>query len=149
MSAVPFLAVALVLLLVRRHGVIRRLFPIMRLGNGWVFPVLMGGFALFWTVSVVGVGLPRYFTAQSALRNGTAQVVEGRVENFHPMPYTGHDLERFDVSGVHFEYSDYVITSGFNKTSSHGGPVHSDVYVRIHYISRQDGNLILRLEVRE
>jgi|SRR6266850_432233 len=77
-------------------------------------------------------------------------VVEGTVENFHPMPYTGHDEETFDVKGVHFAYSDYGVTQGFNNTSSHGGPVRAGLYVRIHYAyvgSSRDAT-IMRLEIR-
>ena len=80
-----------------------------------------------------------------------ASVVEGPVENFVPMPYQGHSLESFDVAGVHFAYSDYVLTSGFNNTSSHGGPIRQGLYVRIHYVRlgrSEDANSIVRLEIR-
>lgn len=36
------------------------------------------------------------------------------------MPYTGHDEETFDVKGVKFWCSDYIVTAGFNNTASHG-----------------------------
>ncbi len=59
------------------------------------------------------------------------------------MLWAGHDTERFDVNGINFSYSDYMVTGGFNVTSSHGGPVREGLAVRICY---KDGE-ILRLEV--
>lgn len=72
------------------------------------------------------------------------QVVEGRVEYFTPMPYEGKALESFSVRGVKFEYSDFVLTSGFNNTASHGGPIQEGLQVRIHYVD----NIILKLEIQ-
>ena len=65
------------------------------------------------------------------------------------MPYEGHATEHFVVNGVRFEYSDFEVTSGFNNTSSHGGPVRQGLYVRIHYIERNSKNVILKLEIKE
>lgn len=60
-------------------------------------------------------------------------------------PRIGHAMERFCVSGRCFEYSDSVITSGFNNTSSHGARFArvSRFPVRITYL----GNTLLKLEV--
>lgn len=52
-------------------------------------------------------------------------------------------MESFNVNGVKFEYSDYVITPGFNNAASKGGPIKEGLPVRISYI---DGT-ILKLEV--
>jgi len=52
-------------------------------------------------------------------------------------------MERFCVSGVCFAYSDFVITSGFNNTSSHGGPIREGLPVRVTYV----GDMIVKLEV--
>jgi hypothetical protein len=54
-------------------------------------------------------------------------------------------MESFCVSGVCFRYSDYVVTAGFNQTSSHGGPIRDGLPVRVTYI----GNTIVKLEVVE
>jgi hypothetical protein len=75
--------------------------------------------------------------------------VEGIVDSFHPMPYGGHDTERFTVDGVHFSYSDYIIDAGFNRTSSHGGPIRAGLRVRIHYSGDSSRARILKLEVAE
>ena len=113
-----------------------------------VFPALFLGFAVMWTtvasVSVIG----GHVSATRALRDGTAQVVEGTVEDFHPMPASGHDTERFTVKGVRFEYSDFIVTAGFNNTSSHGGPMRPGLPVRIHYVGDKRP-VILKLEVAE
>ena len=78
-------------------------------------------------------------------------VVEGVVENFHPMPQGGHDTDRFDVSGVHFEYGSAGMSQGFNQDVTVGGPIRAGLYVRIHYVSvgaRHD-NVIVRREIRQ
>ena len=81
--------------------------------------------------------------ASAKVRKNECSIVEGRVADFHPMPPAGHDTERFEVNGVPFSYSDYIITSGFNQSASHGGPIREGLPVRICYA---DGE-ILRLEV--
>lgn len=80
---------------------------------------------------------------QLAAQQGNCQLLEGRVENFHPMPAEDHDLEHFEVRGVEFSYSDFVVTAGFNNTASHGGPIREGLPVRICH---RDGE-ILRLEI--
>jgi hypothetical protein len=110
-----------------------------RRGLGWFFLV----FALLWTgLSGWTVGSDSYHAAK-ALRSGDYRVVEGRVEHFKPMPKEGHAEETFEVNGVSFAYSDYIVTGGFNNTASHGGPIREGLPVRIAY---KDGE-ILRLEV--
>ena len=61
------------------------------------------------------------------------------------MPFEGHSTESFTVAGHKFEFSDYQMTSGFNNTNSHGGPIKSGIYVRINAL----GNRIARLEVAQ
>ena len=112
------------------------------------FAALFLGFSILWTAfSGVSV-LAQHFAAQRALREGRAAVVEGVVEHFHPMPYTGHDTERFTVRGVRFAYSDYLVVSGFNRTSSHGGPIREGLPVRIHWCGSPAHATILKLEIK-
>lgn len=99
-------------------------------------------FAVLWTAAVGGTVLNDNMKAQRSLKSGDCKIVEGRVEHFHPMPWTGHDMESIDVNGVQFSYSDYVGTAGFNNTESHGGPIREGMTVRICY---REGE-ILRLE---
>jgi hypothetical protein len=71
------------------------------------------------------------------------EIVEGQVRHFHPMSWEGHDEESFDVNGVKFWYSDYIITGAFNNAASHGGPIREGLPVRICH----KGPEILRLDV--
>lgn len=100
-------------------------------------------FGCFWTISVAAVVTTDTWGAISALDSGQFEVVEGRVENFKPMPWQGHSDETFDVNGVRFAYSDYQVSAGFNRYSSHGGPIKEGLPVRIAYKNGE----ILRLEV--
>lgn len=79
--------------------------------------------------------------------SGRFRVVEGLVENFHPMPAAGHDTERFTVAGEGIAYSDYEITGGFNNTASHGGPLRAGLPVRITFVQDSSRNVIFKLEV--
>lgn len=106
----------------------------------WVFFL----FAVVWTAVAFAGTLSQYLSLKHAYDDGRASVVEGEVHNFRPMPYSGHADESFEVNGVHFRYSDYNVTAGFNNTASHGGPVRDGLPVRITYL----GNAILRLEIR-
>lgn len=107
------------------------------------FSFFFFGFAVLWTL---GTGLS-IGTKQSSLiedyENGNYEVVEGLIENFDPMPSSGHKMESFTVKGIRFEYSDFVVTPGFNNATSRGGPIREGLPVRISYI----GNTILKLEV--
>src|SRR5205814_8525495 len=69
--------------------------------------ICLGG-SILWTAMVRTDTLGPYLRARRALRDGTASVVKGPVQNFHPMPYSGHDTERFTVGNVHFAYTDYA-----------------------------------------
>lgn len=108
-----------------------------------VFSWIFFSFALLWTTIAFLGTLAEYQGVASDLREGRFSVVEGPVTDFVPMPYGGHALESFKVNGRQFSYSDYVVTSAFHNTASHGGPIREGLYVRISY----SGNLILRLEV--
>jgi hypothetical protein len=100
-------------------------------------------FAVLWTVgAALTIGISNY-NAAKALRTGDYKVVEGRVENFRPVPWYGKGDESFDVNNVPFAYSDYILTAGFNTYASHGGRIRAGLPVRIAY---KDGE-ILRLEI--
>jgi hypothetical protein len=103
------------------------------------------GFALIWTVIAFAGTYRDYHAIRKTLDRNQVNIVEGKVTNFRPMPHSGHAMESFCVEGTCFEYSDYVVTSGFNNTASHGGPIREDLQVRISYI----GNTIVRLEVQK
>jgi hypothetical protein len=114
-----------------------------REGAARILPFAFLGFALLWTTVATVAMLSASLGLASALRQGRCNVVEGLVTQFDPMPYQGHKLESFVVAGQRFEYSDYVLSSGFHQTASHGGPIRSGLRVRIHHV----GNDIARLEI--
>lgn len=81
-----------------------------------------------------------------AYKQGEYQIVEGYVENFVPMPYTGHSHESFEVNGVSFSYSDYSVQSGHHNAKSHGGVITGDgQHLKIGYIHYNEtyGNIIV------
>jgi len=101
------------------------------------------GFSVIWTVFSFGGTFISQSSARDTYESGNYKMVEGVVENFDPMPASGHKMESFTVKGVKFEYSDFVVTPGFNNAASQGGPIRGGFPVRISYT----GNTILKLEV--
>ena len=109
-------------------------------------------FTIFWIVGVfllgwLGAGnvIHQHLQCKEWLESKNYNIVEGVVENFHPMPKSGHDTERFTVKNVKFEFSDFDLSKGgFNNTSSHGGPIREGLPVRIAY---KNGR-ILKLEIK-
>lgn len=100
------------------------------------FAVLIPAFAFYGAVK-------NYRDGRAERVSGGYETIEGVVEKFVPQPWAGHDLERFDVAGVHFFYSDYKLSSGFHQSHSHGGPIAPGVHARIGHL----GNTILSLEI--
>lgn len=81
-----------------------------------------------------------------AYQDGDYQIVEGYVENFHPMPASGHDTEHFEIDGVYFEYSDFTVQQGYHNARSRGGVITGDgQHLRIGYITMDSatGNQML------
>jgi hypothetical protein len=139
-SGLIFVAFAAGVLLLRSWGMLK---PSNRFDA--VFPYLFGGFAVYWTLFAFGSTYGEYRSLRGAMASGQAQVVEGVVEDFVPMPPEGHALESFTVGGHHFAYSDYFETGAFNQTASHGGPIRAGLPVRVTFV----GDDIVRLEVAQ
>ncbi len=103
---------------------------------------------LLFLISTCGM-IAEHIDYSKALENGDIHCVEGYIENFHPMPYEGHDVEHFEIDGIYFEYTDYEIMNGYNQTSSHGGVItENGQYLKIKYIestydSGEGRNIIL------
>ncbi len=53
------------------------------------------GFALFWTASAFLSTYPSYRHDLNLVKNNACKTVAGPVENFVPMPYSGHAEESF------------------------------------------------------
>jgi hypothetical protein len=115
-----------------------------------IFLAFLAAFTVFTNISWQDTNAEHAKRLIDAETNGLTSEIEGKVEDFKPMPPEGHVMESFCVKNVCFDYSDYVVTGGFNNTSSHGGPIRAGLRVRIHYIKGfvpSEGNVITRLEV--
>jgi hypothetical protein len=99
-------------------------------------------------ISTVGTFLPRH-TWSERLRAGETEYVEGVITNFVPMPSGCHGQEHFDIGSQHFEYADCRITTGFNHSSTEGGPVRAGETVRVNFVDASNGNLIIKLQIAE
>jgi hypothetical protein len=102
-------------------------------------------FGLFWTGLVWRDTHGAYASLRQDLIAGNCQVVEGTVDNFHPVTPGEIYHEYFFVNGVKFDYSDYIESPGFHQTQKQGGPIHPGLRVRIHH---RDG-VIAKLEILE
>ncbi len=110
-----------------------------------------------FVVAPIGIGMFLLLTIgmsiehkeyKEKLANNDVFVVEGYVENFHPMPWEGHDTEYFEINGIHFEYSDYFITNGYHKSASRGGVItQNGQHLKVKYVVEEfeegDENVIL------
>lgn len=117
-----------------------------------VFSVVWLGGGIAWTAAAGWGIFSDYYALKTAVERREYQVVEGKVENFRPMPHEGGSLESFTVNGKEFEYSDFVMRPGFKNTQSYGGPIHEGLFVRIGYIENQttcSTRDIVRLEINE
>jgi hypothetical protein len=114
------------------------------------FGFIFSGFALVMLLLTFPSSLANRNRTQKIFENQEYQVVQGKIEDFHPMPHSGHDVESFTVNGVYFEYSDYMLVYGFNNTASHGGPLkRNGQQVRLSYITVDGDNRILKIELKE
>ena len=80
-----------------------------------------------------------------ALGSGNYEVVEGPVEDFHPMPTDGSSRESFSIGEHTFSYSDDApveTTTCFDRTRPHGGPIHPGLLLRVKFVD----NCILQIE---
>jgi hypothetical protein len=112
----------------------------------WLFAAFSFAFGIIWIFFVGRQILSESSDPFTAFRTGQYAIVEGRVTDFHPMPYEGHDDECFTVEAQRFCYTDYdEVTSGFHNAASHGGPIRPGIHVRIAYL----GPTILRLQIRK
>lgn len=137
-----FLIVLLVFIrLFRKSGHIGRKTAAWIVAAAVAFELLLGG-AFFW------LGALEYRATVGAYRRGEYRTVEGYVEDFHPMPETGHDTESFTLGGVEFAYSDYQSQFGYHNARSLGGVITGDgQHLKIGYTQVYGlGNVIVYIE---
>ena len=88
-------------------------------------------------------------TIQNRLDKGNYFISEGKIKNFHAMPISGHDSERFDVNGTHFEIEytgDYPNseTLFYTLTKNRNGPIQRNGQrVKIYYIEDDLTNICI------
>lgn len=105
-------------------------------------------FAL-WTTAVKAVSVMQvheWLDARSAMATDTAQMVEGRIEDYRGMPEGGHGLESFRVAATHFSFSAHSPHAGYHLTVSDGGYLRPGSYARLYFIERAGTRLIVRAE---
>jgi hypothetical protein len=107
------------------------------------FGFLFIGFALLCTAAEVFFSHAEYERFRTAFENGEFSVVEGVVTEFRPETL-GNKLERFCVQNKCFQYSESLVTAGFNDSNLWGGPIRMGLPVRVSYV----GHTIVKLEVK-
>ena len=113
-----------------------------------VFALLFGTFGLLFGLATIPSDLTAYNETKILYESKNFKVIEGVVDNFSPMPRTGHQNEKFTLNGIPFSYSDFDESYyGFNNTKSHGGPIDKDKMVRLSYFESENRNIILKIEV--
>ncbi len=113
--------------------------------------MILGVFIFFSLGSISGlwiyVDLRDYFKAKQVFGNKLYKIVQGRVYNYHPLPTSGHDTERFDVNNIHFSFSDDDISDyGYKNAAINGGAIKDNLYVQIYYFDNGTKNVILKLK---
>ncbi len=87
-----------------------------------VFGIFFASISGLIAILIIVTNLHEYFKTRNIYDHKQYQIVEGKVEHYHPMPEGGHDSERFDVKGIPFEFSDYDASDyGYNNTASKCG----------------------------
>ena len=80
----------------------------------------------------------QYFI-HNTYQEGKSFVVEGEVEDFHPMPETLHDSESFSVNGIKFSYNNHKESYYYSKCAFDGGVItRNSQKVKIWYIETDD-----------
>ena len=116
--------------------------------------IIVGAGFVIISICFLNVFLLRQFNnryaARQILERGDFFVVEGKPQNFHPMPKAGHDTERFDIQKIHFGYSDFnAYAPGYHHAASLGGVITPENYYRLTYykIRDIDSNRIIKIEI--
>ena len=100
-------------------------------------------FLIFIVVNVID-----YSFIKKSYHNNDYSVVEGVIENFIPMKIDGHSQESFIVNEIEFSYNRSNPTYGYHLPKIDGGHITSNgQYVRISYITYNNQNIIIKLEL--
>lgn len=89
-----------------------------------------------------------YIEIYEKYKSGEYEIVEGTVENFHPMPEGGHDTEHFEVDGVYFEYMARNAKHYYSQCKKDGGFITGNGQkIKIWYVSYGGYNHIMQLKL--
>ena len=120
-------------------------FGISKRKYGMVFGIIFASFAGLISIFLIPSMLGEYLKTKSVYDKKQYQLIEGKIENYHPMPEGGHDSEKFTVNGVEFQYSDFDVSDyGYNNAASHGGVARQGLKVKIGYFNNGNKNVILK-----
>lgn len=110
---------------------------------GWYFGIL---FSLGFVVLIGTAAWLPYLELRDAVAAGRCAWVKGEVRDYVAEPYTGHSShqEQFTVAGRRFQFSNFQLGAGFQRTVAYGGVHLAGRTVRLCLI---DG-LIVRVDVR-
>lgn len=100
-----------------------------RLAVGYLAIIFCSLVIFFVSLSLI----PKFWEARRSYLTGDSSIIEGTVENFHPMASLGPANESFSVKGVSFSYYVGELTPCFHNDPPHKGPIHSGLNVRIYY----------------
>ena len=149
-TVIPFvMALGILFLFIREVRTIRSEKTI----KGHKLNLFICSFGLVVTLLVCGIvitsQMDMYQNIVVAYEEGRYASVEGYVEDFIPMPAEGHAQEAFQINGIEFEYSDYTVLQGYNKTKVYGGVISGNgqhLKVRYIYYEPWDCNVIVYIE---
>jgi len=110
-----------------------------------LFGLIASAVGLFFVLLYCTALIPKYVRLRHAYKNGQTKLIEGPIENFHPMPSLGPSKESFSVGGVLFSYYVGEDSPCFTNGPQRKGPIHESLNVRIFY----DDECIQRVDVRK
>jgi len=129
------------------------LFLLLKKKTGSGLAVVCILFSLLWTGAFSWFTYGEYHAVKTAMAEGRTKFSEGIVDRFIPMPRAGHEMESFCIGPACFTYSDFVVTTGFSNTTSHGGPIRNGLRARVTYVGIDHAarlrNIIVKLEIED
>ena len=116
-------------------------------GGGKAAGVIIAVLTLFLivvTILWIGLSVVTYHVMKAQIAAEAYREVTGPVEEFSPMPWSGHRQETFEIAGVAFSYSAFSIVPGYHTPSSWGGVItHDGQLLKIRYTGAGEHKTIL------
>ena len=113
----------------------------------WFFSGFFAAGALIIQIIMGISALKDYQQVVVAYEEGNYKTVVGEVEEFTTLTPQGKGYETFEINGVDFSYSDFIIHQGYRNSRTFGGVVEGDGQrLKIGYIEKNDENIIVYIE---